>query len=273
MRAMRTVLNTAYDRLMFWASTTLFCLVTLAWSTAAALLYPLLPARRARRVGQFAIMAGFRFYLWCLRLTGRFHCDLAELDRLRSEDGLVIAPNHPALIDVVLITSRLPRITCIMKAQLWDNPLLGGGARLARYIRNDAPTSMVKLAVEEIRQGSQLLVFPEGTRTVTEPVNPFKGGFALIAKHAGVPVQTVFIETNSRYLGKGWPIYRMPRLPLYYRVRLGPRFRVDRDVKACTDEIEAFFREQLGTGPVVPELGARPNRPAHAPARDERPVH
>jgi 1-acyl-sn-glycerol-3-phosphate acyltransferase len=265
---MLTALTAAYDRAVFWASTTLFCLVTLAWSTVAALLYPLLPTHRARRVGQFAIMAGFRFYLWCLRLSGRFHCDLGELDRLRGEDGLVIAPNHPALIDVVLITSRLPRITCIMKAQLWDNPLLGGGARLARYIRNDSPTSMVKLAVEEIRQGSQLLVFPEGTRTVVGPVNPFKGGFALIAKRAGVPIQTVFIETNSRYLGKGWPIYRMPRLPLFYRVRLGPRFQVDRDVKAFTDELEAFFREQLGTGPVVPALGARRDTPAAARAHE-----
>jgi 1-acyl-sn-glycerol-3-phosphate acyltransferase len=273
MRATLSALNAVYERIAFWASTTLFCLVSLAWSTIAALLHPLLPAGRGRRAGQFAIMAGFRLYLWCLRLTGRFHCDLTELDRLRGEGGLVIAPNHPALIDVVLITSRLPRVTCIMKAQLWDNPLLGGGARLARYIRNDSPTSMVKLAVEEIREGSQLLVFPEGTRTVTGPVNRFKGGFALIAKHAGVPVQTVFIETNSRYLGKGWPIYRMPRLPLYYRVRLGPRFTVDRDVKAFTSELETFFREQLGTGPVLPGLGARPAPLAAAPARDQRPVH
>jgi 1-acyl-sn-glycerol-3-phosphate acyltransferase len=132
---------------------------------------------------------------------------------------------------------------------------------------------MVKLAVEEIRAGSQLLVFPEGTRTVAGPVNPFKGGFALIAKHAGVPVQTVFIETNSRYLGKGWPVHRMPRLPLYYRVRLGPRFTVDRDVKAFNAELEGFFREQLGSGPVLPELGARRERMAPAAARDERPVH
>jgi 1-acyl-sn-glycerol-3-phosphate acyltransferase len=273
MRSVLGALKAAYDRVVFWAMTTLFCVVTLTWSSIAALLYPLLPASRGRRVGQFGIMAGFRFYLWCLRLTGCCHCDLGELDRLRGEGGLVIAPNHPALIDVVLITSRLPRVTCIMKAQLWNNPLLGGGARLARYIRNDSPTSMVKLAVEEIRQGSQLLVFPEGTRTADGPVNPFKGGFALIAKHAGVPIQTVLIETNSHYLGKGWPIYRMPRLPLYYRVRLGPRLEVDHDVKAFTAELEAFFREQLGTGPVVPELGARRDTLAAAQAPDERPVH
>jgi 1-acyl-sn-glycerol-3-phosphate acyltransferase len=187
----------------------------------------------------------FRFFLGCLRATGLFRCDLRALDALRAEPGLVIAPNHPALIDVVLITSRLPRVTCIMKAELWDSPLLGGSARLARYIRNDSPVSLVRLAAREVKQGSQLLVFPEGTRTVKPPVNAFKGGFALIAKHAGVPVQTVFIETNSRYLGKGWPLYRMPALPLYYRVRLGQRFTVEGDVKAFTARLEAYFANQL----------------------------
>ncbi len=86
---------------------------------------------------------------------------------------------------MLLVVSRLPRITCIMKAELCDNILLGGGARLARYIRNDSPRSMVKLAVEEIGRGSQLVVFPEGTRAVRLPVNRFKPGFAMIARRAG----------------------------------------------------------------------------------------
>ncbi len=35
-----------------------------------------------------------------------------------NERGLIIAPNHPSLIDVVLVASRLPRVTCIMKAEI-----------------------------------------------------------------------------------------------------------------------------------------------------------
>ena len=41
-----------------------------------------------------------------LRHTGRFELDLEALDALRSEAGLVIAPNHPALLDVMLVVSR-----------------------------------------------------------------------------------------------------------------------------------------------------------------------
>ncbi len=238
-------LQAAADIFVFWAGYGLFAVTTFLGSFSAACLSWVLPRPSGTRVGQWIIQTVFRVQLAYLRATGRFAFDLGALDALRADGGLVIAPNHPALLDVLLVASRLPRITCIMKAELWDSILLGGGARLARYIRNDSPRSLVKLAVEQIAYGNQLLVFPEGTRTVRSPVNRFKPGFALIAKRAGVPVQTVFIETNSPFLGKGWPWRRRPRFPIRYRVRLGRRFTVEGDVKAFSAMLEQYFEDEL----------------------------
>lgn len=235
-----------YEYIVLYGGLMLFALICLVWSLIATLLSPFLPRRFATPLGQFAIMTGFRFYLFILKTTGLVHLDLSALDALRQERSLIIAPNHPSLIDVVLITSRLPHIVCIMKASIWDNLLLGGGARLAGYIRNDAPKDMIRLAAAATRDGNQLLVFPEGTRTVMPPVYDFKGGFGLIAKKAGVPIQTVFIETNSPFLGKDWPLLKMPEFPLVYRVRLGQRFEVNGDVKTFIAELEQYFRQQPG---------------------------
>ena len=85
-----------------------------------------------------------------------------------------------------------------------------GVARMAEFIRNDSPRNMIKLAVRDLQRGSQLLIFPEATRTVTPPVNQLSGGFALIAKKANTPIQTILIETDSPYLRKGWPLFRLP---------------------------------------------------------------
>lgn len=82
-------------------------------------------------------------------------------------------------------------------------------------------------------------------RTSRKPVDPFKGGFALIAKTTGVPVQTVFIETDSPFLGKGGPILKKPAFPLSYRARLGRRFEVDGQVKTFVAEMEGYFRDTL----------------------------
>ncbi len=76
-------------------------------------------------------------------------------------------------------------------------------------------------------------------------MNAFKGGFALMAQRAGVPVQTVFIESPSRYLAKGWPLFRKPQFPLVYRARLGRRFEVAADVHAFVAELEQYFRREL----------------------------
>jgi 1-acyl-sn-glycerol-3-phosphate acyltransferase len=148
----------------------------------------------------------------------------------------------------VLVTSRLPNAVCIMKASLMDNPLFGAGARLARYVRNDNLLSAVLSCRRELRQGAQLVIFPEATRTLgypANPLNPLTRSTALIAARAGVPVQTLIIEFSSPYLGKGWPLWRRPALPLTCRVRLGKRFETPLDARAFTSELEAYFRAEL----------------------------
>jgi len=118
------------------------------------------------------------------------------------------------------------------------NPFLGAGARLARYIRNDSTHSMVRMAVEDLERGGQLVVFPEGTRTTAAPINPFRPGVTLIAKLARAPIQTVFIDTDSPYLGKGWPLWKLPPLPIVFTVRLGERFAPADDPNGLLAEIE-----------------------------------
>lgn len=128
-----------------------------------------------------------------------------------------------------------------MKASLRRNPFLGPGARLARYIRNDSARGMIRLAVDDLRQGGQLVLFPEGTRTTRAPLNPLHASFALIAQRARAPVQVVFIDTDSPYLSKGWPLWRLPPLPIVFSVRLGRRFEPTGDHVRLLAEVQAHL--------------------------------
>jgi 1-acyl-sn-glycerol-3-phosphate acyltransferase len=234
-----------WEYVLFYGLLLLFGLLSLAWSLPATLLDAILPRRLGRPLSRFMIRTGFHTYLGAMKTCGILKCDLSALDSLRGDDGLVICPNHPSLLDAVLVLSRLPRAVCIAKANVYDNLFLGSGARMAGYIRNDAGAALVKSAVREVQAGHQLLIFPEGTRTVSPPVNPLKGGFALIARHAGVPVQTVLIESNSRFLSKGWNFFRKPEFPLVYTVRLGRRFEPKADARMMVREVEGHYRAEL----------------------------
>lgn len=245
LRVNTTRIRTLYELGALYGGLLGFAVMCLAWSVPAALLYFTLPKALGERLGQVVIMLGFRGYLAVARAGGVLRCDLSPLDALREERALIITTNHPSLIDIVLIASRLPRAVCIMKAELLNNPLLGMGARLAGYIRNDAAWSMIRQSVDSVRSGSQLLIFPEGTRTETPPLSPFKEGFGMIAHRAGVPVQTVFIETSSPFLGKGWPLLKRPEFPLEYRVRLGRRFEASGDTRDFVRQLERYYSQQL----------------------------
>jgi 1-acyl-sn-glycerol-3-phosphate acyltransferase len=170
---------------------------------------------------------------------------LRDIDLLKSGPPLILAPNHPCLIDALLILTRHPNIVCVMKSALMRNVFLGSGSRLARYVRNDSSRQMVKESVAHLRDGGVLLLFPEGTRTTQNPINSLVGSVGLIAKHAKVPVQTLVIETDSPFLSKGWPLFKRPHLPVVYRVRLGKRFDPPTDVAAFTAQLDQYYREAL----------------------------
>ena len=249
LRALKTIRDYAIAAFGF----PLLVVMCFLWGIASAVLLVVLPARVGRRVGRVGAMAGFRTYLAIMEALGGLRLDLSALDALRDQGPLIVAPNHPSLIDAVLVVSRLPDAMCVMKSSLVGNFLLGPAARLARYIPNDTLLGLASRAGDELRLGGHLVLFPEGTRTARPPVGPFTAAVAVVSRRTGVAVQAVFIETDTRYLGKGWSVLSPPGFPLRYRVRLGRRFDPPKDVREFTDELERYFAAELGALPPGPE--------------------
>jgi 1-acyl-sn-glycerol-3-phosphate acyltransferase len=238
-------LKVIYEYFALYSSLTLLGLICLSWSIFALPLYYILPRRIGTAVGRRGIMSGFRLYAWSLAVTRTYFLDLRDIDSLRGGPPLILAPNHPCLIDALLILTRHPNIVCVMKSALMRNVFLGAGSRLARYVPNDSSRQMIRESVAHLQEGGVLLLFPEGTRTTRAPINALVGSVGLIAKHAHVPVQTLIIETDSPFLSKGWPLFRRPALPITYRVRLGKRFDPPSDVPAFTAELDRYYRREL----------------------------
>ena len=248
---MRRAFHTALGFVALWFGLGLLGLACLLWS---AVYWSMRLVRRRSpggRLGRYVAMAWFRVYLWILQSCGALKLDVAGLDALRDEGPLIIAPNHPSLLDALLVISRLPNVVCVMKNDLFSSWVFGGGARFAGHIGNDSVTAMVRESVDALRAGNTLLLFPEGPRTVRDPVNRLTDAVGLIAHRANVPVQTVLIEADSKFLGKGWSLRKIPALPARFRVRLGKRYAPPADVRSFTREMERYFIDQLGASPAA----------------------
>lgn len=209
------------------------------------------PARRARR-GQYLVHLAFRLHLTIMQGLGVMRCQVSGGERLNRPGQLVIA-NHPSLIDVVCLISRIRHANCIVKAPLWHNPFTRWPVIGAGFISNRNPVTMVDEAVRWLRQGGNMVIFPEGTRS--EPSQPlrFQRGAANIALRAGAVVTPVFIHCTPATLTKGEPWYRIPPRRFDLNLRVGEDIdltpfahtALPLAARRLTDHLEQCFSEEI----------------------------
>ncbi len=163
-------------------------------------------------------------------------------------EGAILAANHPSGMDIIALLNKIPRLTCIMRASFTRNPIMQGAARMIGCIPNDAGTSFIRQAERKLKSGENLLIFPEGTRT--EPgrtVNPFKNGFALIAVRNQLPIHTILIEREHRYLAKGGSVLAPAKLPITTRLIAGKIFYPEPNEKprGLSARLQRYFQSVL----------------------------
>jgi 1-acyl-sn-glycerol-3-phosphate acyltransferase len=140
--------------------------------------------------------------------------------------GQIVLANHPSLIDVVFLIAFTPQATCIVKEALFHNPFTRWPVTAAGYVSNGSTLTMVERASQALRDGQNVIVFPEGTRTTPGQALQFHRGAASIAVRAASVVTPVYIRCDPTTLAKNMPWHRIPDR----RVRLSLRVGSDIDL-------------------------------------------
>ena len=141
-------------------------------------------------------------------------------ERLRAPGQLVVA-NHPSLLDVVYLISRMPQADCVVKREAWSNPFFRPVVRVCGYIPNDGGEAVVHECAERLHRGRSLILFPEGSRSPRSGLGPFQRGVAYIALASGCPITPVWIECRPPALKKGQPWYALPNERLVFSLEVG----------------------------------------------------
>lgn len=227
------------------------------WLVGALFLYifstvtmPFMSPDAHRNLGHRTLAGLFRGFFNTLVWIGAVKIDDVVLDELADMKGpLVIASNHPSLWDAPLLIRRFITVSCIMKAEITNNPILRGGSRFAGFVPNHPKLEMIKKATSFLKQGGRLLLFPEGTRTrdASKIVNPFRPGLALLSKSADCPVLPIYLHMNSAYMEKGWPAWKIPPMPIVVTVQAGELLHPQEEESTHTysKRLEEHFREEL----------------------------
>jgi 1-acyl-sn-glycerol-3-phosphate acyltransferase len=155
-------------------------------------------------------MAGIRY-----RVHGR--------ERIPRDRAVVFCSNHESNVDPpVLFQALHTRLHVLFKAELQKLPVLGkvmvaGGFVPVEREKREASMASIDHAAESIRAGNSFLIFPEGTRSRTAELLPFKKGGFIMAIKAQAPIVPVAVSGGRAAMQKGSWVVR----PVMVDVRIG----------------------------------------------------
>jgi 1-acyl-sn-glycerol-3-phosphate acyltransferase len=154
-------------------------------------------------------LAGIR-----VRVSGREHVPAG---------AVVFCSNHESNVDPAILFGALhPRLHVLYKAELHKFPVMGTVFDVGGFVpieRGDRQKAMAALdrGATSLRAGNSFLIFPEGTRSRTGDLLPFKKGGFIMALQAAVPILPVAISGGRAAMRKGSAIVR----PVRVSVRIG----------------------------------------------------
>lgn len=202
-----------------------------------AVVFPLLHLlvwnrERRVRIARAVIRGTFRFFIGMMRGTGVLTFEVRGAERLRGGGRLILA-NHPTLIDVVLLMSLIEQGDCIVKGALGRNPITRGPVRAAGFVFNDGGEGLLEDCLRSVRTGSNLIIFPEGTRSSRTGPMRLQRGAARVAVHGELDITPVRIRCTPATLAKGEKWYHVPRRRPHFRVEVDEAIAVSPFIAAA----------------------------------------
>ncbi len=182
----------------------------------------ILPSSRLQQIsrGQKVVHYSFYVFIGLMHRMGVMTYEIIGLEKLNRPSQLIIA-NHPTLVDIVFLISRVKQANCIVKASLWHNLFMRGPIVNAGYISNGDPEKMIADCVNWLQAGGSMIIFPEGTRTVPNKSYVFQRGAAAIALQANTCVTPVTLSCYPSTLTKAEPWYSIPSRRFHLTMHVG----------------------------------------------------
>ncbi|MRR23610.1 1-acyl-sn-glycerol-3-phosphate acyltransferase, partial [bacterium] len=120
-------------------------------------------------------------------------------EKIDHKQAYIIIPNHQSLLDIVFFNMLRHRLRWVSKIEIFRVPLVGWEMKMVKYIElirgNKASViRMMDKCVESLQDGISVVIFPEGTRSLTGAIGKFKTGAFQLAVKTDKPLLPVLID-------------------------------------------------------------------------------
>ena len=176
---------------------------TLIWSVVGIFLSIFSPT--GRMLHFYCAVPWSKIILW----ASGVRVEISGLNKIDEDKPHIYIPNHMSFFDIFALLAYLPvDFKFIFKQEIMRVPILGLAMRRAGYISIDRSSPAkarrtVKQAVDMIKNGTSVVIFAEGTRSLDGYLQPLKRGAFQLAISSGSPVVPVAIKGTNKIMPKG----------------------------------------------------------------------
>ena len=232
--------------LAFWGfivvtSILLFPVAVLVWAVTAPF------DRRLRVQHQFTCLWASLYTwlnpLWRVRVEGHEH--------IRPGRTYVMVANHQSFLDILVLFRLFRHFKWVSKAEMFRIPCIGWNMVLNRYVRlrRGSPDSIARMMAaceRHLADGSSVMIFPEGTRSLDGHMRAFKPGAFELAQRTRSPIVPIALDGTARALPKRGYLLR-GKHPISVRVvePLEPASFADVSIEELTARVQGIIAAEL----------------------------
>ena len=143
-------------------------------------------------------------YLWVMPA---WSVTAAGREKIRRDTNYIVVSNHQSQLDILVAFRLFFPFKWVSKAEVFKLPFIGWNMVLNRYIRlkrgdKESIRSMMAACERALDQGCSVFFFPEGTRSKTGELRPFKPGAFILAHQKKLPILAIAINGTKNALPK-----------------------------------------------------------------------
>ena len=180
---------------------------------------------------------------WRVTIQGR--------EKIKPGKVYILISNHQSLLDILVLYRLFVHFKWVAKNELFKFPITGWNMSANRYVslkrgRRSSILQMMNDSEKTIRNGSSVMIFPEGTRSLDKQIKAFKEGAFKLAVKIQTPIIPIVIDGTGEALPrKGFVLKGRHNITVNVLDEISVEGLGDKDVKSLISKVKGLMEEEL----------------------------
>jgi 1-acyl-sn-glycerol-3-phosphate acyltransferase len=175
---------------------------------------------KANKYMRQTIQLSWKLFIFIMCKLGLISIKVKNFQNISKIRGKIIVANHPTLIDIVILISYIPQADCVVKSALSNNFFMKHIINKLYILNSLDPEILIEHCSKSLKKGNNLIIFPEGSRTIPNIKSKISRGAGHISFASQKNILPIRIDCQPLGLLKNQKWYNFTNEKLEYNLEI-----------------------------------------------------